>query len=153
MRDHDETPYIVIDREGGGGLGSFVLGALVGAGLALLFAPQSGEETQEEIKTRALKFKDAARDRVRDAQSNLEGRLNTARDHVQARLETVREAVDSGRQAAVEARNDLEEKLERSKAAYRAGIEAAREVGARDRDEGEEDVPDQAEEAGEDVEG
>ena len=79
MREHDETPYIVIEREGGGGLGSFVLGALVGAGLALLFAPQSGEETQEEIKTRALKFKDAARDRVREAQSNLEGRLNTLR--------------------------------------------------------------------------
>ncbi len=54
MRDHDETPYIVIEREGGGGLGSFILGALVGAGLALLFAPQSGEETQEEIKIQGL---------------------------------------------------------------------------------------------------
>jgi len=140
MRDHDETPYIVIEREGGGGLGSFVLGALVGAGLALLFAPQSGEATQEEIKTRALRFKDAARDRVRDAQSNLEGRLSTAREHVQARVESVREAVESGRQAAADARTDLEEKLERSKAAYRAGIEAAREVGNQGTEENAEEV-------------
>jgi len=130
MRDHDETPYIVIEREGGGGIGSFILGALVGAGLALLFAPKSGEETQEEIKTRAIKLKDVAQERVRDAQHNLEGRLATAREHLQARVETVRDAVDSGRQAAIDARGDLERKLERSKAAYRAGIEAAREVGA-----------------------
>ena len=130
MRDLDDNPYIVIERDGGGGLGSFVLGALVGAGLALLFAPQSGEETQEEIKARALKFKDVAKDRVRDAQTNIEGRLSTAREHVQSRVESVREAVDSGRKAATDARSDLEEKLERSKAAYRAGIEAAKEVGA-----------------------
>jgi gas vesicle protein len=128
MRDLDDTPYIVIERDGGGGLGSFVLGALVGAGLALLFAPQSGEDTQEEIKSRALKLKDVAKDRVRDAQTNIEGRLHTAREHVQTRVESVKEAVDSGRKAAVEARSDLEEKLERSKAAYRAGIEAAKEV-------------------------
>ena len=129
MRDHDETPYIVVERDGGGGLGSFILGALVGAGLALLFAPQSGEETQEEIKSRALKLKDTATERVREAQGNIEGRLTTAREQVQARVESVKEAVDSGRQAAVEARGELEKKLERSKAAYRAGIEAAREVG------------------------
>lgn len=129
MRDRDEMPYVVIEREAGGGLGSFILGALVGAGLALLFAPQSGEETQEEIKTRALKLRDVAKDRVRDAHHNLEDRLGTAREHVQARVESVKEAVDSGRKAAVEARTELEKKLERSKAAYRAGIEAAREVG------------------------
>jgi gas vesicle protein len=128
MRDQDDVPYIVIEREGGGGLGSFILGALVGAGLALLFAPQSGEETQEEIKARALKLKEATRDRVRDAQSSLEDRLATAREGVQARVESVRGAVDAGRKAAVEARGDLEKKLERSKAAYRAGIEAAREA-------------------------
>ncbi len=142
MRDQDETPYIVIEREGGGGIGSFVLGALVGAGLALLFAPQSGEETQGEIKSRALKLKDVAQERVREAQHNLEGRLSTAREHVQARVESVREAVDSGRKAATDARGELEKKLERSKAAYRAGIEAAREVG-----EGEElESPAEAEE-------
>ena len=109
-------------------MGSFILGALVGAGLALLFAPHSGEETQEEIKAHALKLKDAARDRVRDAQSSLEGRLATARGNVQARVESVRDAVDAGRKAAVDARGELEQKLQRSKAAYRAGIEAAREA-------------------------
>ena len=146
MRDHDDVPYVVIEREGGGGVGSFILGALVGAGLALLFAPQSGEETQEELKARALKLKGTAQDRFRETQHNLEERLGAARENVHARVESVKEAVESGRKAAVEARGDLEEKLERSKAAYRAGIEAARGAVALVEDDEDEAEPEEAEE-------
>ena len=135
MHDGDQ-PYIVIERDSGGGLGSFVLGALVGAGLALLFAPQSGEETQEEIKERALQLKSVAEDRLQDAQRTLEDRLDGARTGVQARVDSVKDAVEAGRQAALEARDELEDRLERSKTAYRAGIAAAREAGA-DEDEPE----------------
>lgn len=128
MRDHDDVPYIVIERESGGGLGSFVLGALVGAGLALLFAPQSGDETQEQIRTRARELRDEAETRVRTAQRRLEERLEEARQDVRGRIDTVKDAVDSGRQAAREARSDLEHRLEKSKAAYRAGVDAARQT-------------------------
>lgn len=138
MREREDAPHIIIERDGGGGLGSFILGALVGAGLALLFAPQSGEETQEEIRARALKLKDVAQDRVRDAQERLEHRLTDARENVRTRVDGMKEAVESGRQAAVEARDDLEKKLERSKAAYRAGIDAAREASAAEEDATEE---------------
>jgi len=136
MRDQDEGPYIVIERESGGGLGSFILGALVGAGLALLFAPQSGEETQEELKERARQLRSAAEGRVRDAQRTLEDRMDVAREGVRERVETVKDAVDAGRQAARDARADLERKLEQSKAAYRAGVDAAR--GAVTEDQGAE---------------
>jgi len=128
MRNNDDMPYIVIDRDSGG-LGSFLVGALVGAGLALLFAPQTGEETQEEIRERAKKLRSAAEDRIREAQQILEVRLESVREELHERVDQIKEAVDSGRQAAVEARGDLSEKLDRSKAAYRAGIEAAREAG------------------------
>jgi gas vesicle protein len=115
-------PYIVIERERDGGFGSFVLGALVGAGLALLLAPQSGEETQEEIKKQARRFRVQAEERVRGAQEEL------------------RDAVESGRQAAREARADLERRLEQSKTAYRAGVDAAR---AAPRAAGSSGVPEQ----------
>jgi len=123
-----DQPYIVVERDSGSSMGTFVLGALVGAGLALLFAPQSGEETQEEIRQRALRLKSAAEDRVKIAQENLEGRLDAARTGIEGRVESVKEAVEAGRKAATEARDELEDKLERSKAAYRAGIAAARET-------------------------
>ena len=47
--DEDERYYVIEER--GGGLGSFLLGAVVGAGIALLIAPQSGEETRRDIKS------------------------------------------------------------------------------------------------------
>jgi gas vesicle protein len=134
MSNHEDVPYIVVERDSGAGVGSFVLGALVGAGLALLFAPQSGEETQEEIRSQAKKLREAAGERLVDAQRGFEEGLDTVRDEVHSRVEMVKDAVDSGRDAARSARTDLEEKLERSKAAYRAGISAARDVVETDSD-------------------
>lgn len=128
MRNNDDVPYIVIDRDSGG-VGSFLVGALVGAGLALLFAPQTGEETQEEIRERAKKLRSVAEERIKEAQQVLELRLEGVREELHERVDQIKEAVDSGRQAAVEARGDLSDKLDRSKAAYRAGVEAAREAG------------------------
>ena len=124
----EEDGYIIIERERSSGFGSFVVGALVGAGLALLFAPQSGEETQEEIKARARKLRDAAEEKMRVAQESLEERLDEARHGVETRVESVKEAVESGRKAAREARDELGQRIERSKAAYRAGIDAARDA-------------------------
>jgi gas vesicle protein len=137
MRDQDDVPYIVIERESGGGIGSFLIGAMVGAGLALLFAPKSGEETQEELREQARKLRLAAEERVRTAQRQLEERLDDAREGVTSRYDDVRDAVRAGREAAVSARTDLEDKLERSKAAYRAGVTAARETVAAGAEESE----------------
>jgi gas vesicle protein len=127
MRDQDEGPYIVIERDSGGGIGSFILGALVGAGIALLFAPKSGAETQEDLKEHARKLRSAAEEKVREAQKQLETRLDGVREGVQTRFDGVKDAVSAGRSAAADARSDLEKKLQRSKAAYRAGVQAARE--------------------------
>ena len=130
MRGHNDVPHIVIERESGGGVGSFLLGAMVGAGLALLFAPKTGEETQEELKEHARKLRVVAEERVREAQRHLEDHFDVAREGVTARYDEVKEAVNAGREAAMEARGDLEDRLERSKSAYRAGVTAAREATA-----------------------
>lgn len=128
MRDQNDVPHIVIQRDSSGGLGSFILGAAVGAGLALLFAPKSGEETQEELKVRARRLRKVAEERVKLAQEGIEARLEQTREGVHAGMDSMRDAVDAGRKAAVDARGELERKLGRSKAAYRAGIDAARET-------------------------
>lgn len=126
---HDDVPCIVIEREGSG-VGSFLIGALLGAGVALLLAPRSGDETQAELRERARGLRGAAEDRVRAAQRDLEARLDRAREGVEARVGRVRDAVEAGREAAREARDELEDRLERSRAAYEAGVSAAREAAA-----------------------
>jgi len=128
MGSQDDLPYVIVERNSGGGFGSFCLGALVGAGLALLFAPQTGEETQEELKERAKKLRVAAEERVREAQLHFGDHIEAVRDGVQSQVGLVRDAVETGRQAAETARSDLGAKLERSKAAARAGISAAKDA-------------------------
>jgi len=137
MRNQEEAPYIVIESDKGGGVGAFVLGALVGAGIALLLAPKSGAETQEDIKRQARKLRTAAEERVREAQRQIEERLGEVREGVQTRMDGVKDAVTAGRSAATDARSDLEKRLQRSKAAYRAGVQAAREAIATEGDDDE----------------
>ncbi len=47
-------------------LGAFLVGGLLGAGLALLFAPQSGERTRKDISKFSKKVKEGAVERGED---------------------------------------------------------------------------------------
>jgi gas vesicle protein len=53
-----------MDRDGGQSILSFlvglVMGGLIGAAVALLYAPQSGEETREAIRTRSIELREQA---------------------------------------------------------------------------------------------
>ena len=136
MRHQDDEPYIVIEKHNGG-VGDFLLGALIGAGVALLFAPRSGRETRADISRRAR----AAQDRVRDvatgvtdqvvdtfetARSRIEEQIETAREAIVTKKEQVSRAMEAGREAAQQARTDLERRLAETKAAYNAGADVAR---------------------------
>src|SRR5690242_8819304 len=56
----DDEPYVVIEKQSGT-LNSFFVGLAIGAGLALLFAPQSGEQTRRGLQRRARRARRAAR--------------------------------------------------------------------------------------------
>ena len=47
-------------------LGGLVLGGLIGAGAALLFAPHSGEKTRAEIRNKTMELRDQTVDTVKD---------------------------------------------------------------------------------------
>lgn len=135
MGTENDQHTVIIEKDGRPEIGAFLLGALVGAGLALLFAPSSGAETQRRIREQARRLRVLTEDRVRNLREDLGSRLDSARS-----------AADQGRLAASDARSDLEDKLARSKAAYRAGLDAAREEYGRpqgdskDEDSGESDT-------------
>ncbi|HET6230035.1 MAG TPA: YtxH domain-containing protein [Longimicrobiaceae bacterium] len=136
MADYEDLPYVVIERRGGG-TGAFVWGALLGAGVALLLAPRSGEETQREIRETARRLRTAAGERVDEARDSVTAavdrtrgavneRIGTVRDAVETRAEQARQAIAAGRDAARQARTELEQRVEEAKGAYRAGLAAAR---------------------------
>lgn len=136
--EYDDEPYVIIEKNTGS-VGSFLIGLAVGAGVALLLAPQSGEETRREIASRARQARDRAKDFAGDVGDRVATRVNDARDAVTERVDRAKQAVDlkrrqveraveAGRAAAQQAREDLERRIAQTKAAYQAGTSAARET-------------------------
>jgi gas vesicle protein len=142
MADYDDDlPAFVIETRGGGaGAGTFLVGALVGAAVALLLAPRSGSETQAEIAGAARRLRDEVEGRVSGARERVGGRVNdtldTVRGGVETRVAQARAALDVGRGAARDAREELQRRVDEAKRTYRAGLGAVRGDGAGENGDG-----------------
>lgn len=88
MRGRDGEVYIV-EADGSSGFGWFVLGAAIGAGLALLFAPASGDETRRRIRREAGRL----RERAEDAIDELSYEYDRVREEVEETVDEVKEKV------------------------------------------------------------
>jgi gas vesicle protein len=85
---------------------SFMLGALSGAALAILFAPRSGRETREmlgdrlrETADRSRRLGEQALERGREAAEDASGYLERQREALEKRRDRLSAAVEAGRQA------------------------------------------------------
>jgi gas vesicle protein len=75
-------------------LAGLIIGGLTGAAVALLMAPQSGEETRTMIRDRSIELKDRAVEYGQDARSRAEKALEDARLRADEALEELRERAD-----------------------------------------------------------
>ena len=75
----------------------FLVGALVGVIAVMLFAPQSGEKTRDQLKEKALDLKEHAEEMIDQAK------------------EIAGEAIEEGKEAASRAKAELIEKVERTR--------------------------------------
>jgi gas vesicle protein len=122
----DDLPYIVVERrESGGSLLSFLWGALIGAGVALLYAPRSGRETRADIGLGARRLKRAAEDAARGVQDNIADAVDNVRSQVTGRVDHARNAFDVGRTAARESRADMERRVREARAGFETGVRSA----------------------------
>jgi gas vesicle protein len=128
----DSEPYVVIERHDSAGITPFLIGLAVGAGVALLFAPRSGAATRRQLRRRARQVQIAAEQTATEVADTVVGTFNDARRKVEERIDTARQAIDlkrhqvtramdAGRAAAREARDELEQRIAETKAAYGAG--------------------------------
>lgn len=76
--DEDDDRRVVYVERGGSSVKALLLGALIGAGLALLYAPQSGEETRRGLKRRLRKVRALAEEKVDELGERLSGRTAPA---------------------------------------------------------------------------
>ncbi len=117
---YDDEPRVIVARRSGAG--AFLIGLAVGAGLSLLFAPQSGAATRRELRRRAARARNRAGDLAREVKvkaqnkydevrEDLEGRMEDVRDTVTRRKREIVRAVDAGRSAAREARRSFQSRI------------------------------------------
>lgn len=84
----DEVEIYETDSASGivGFLGGLVLGALIGAGVALLVAPERGDVTRRRIRTRLRDAGDEAKEQLDDWRNDAERELRRHRRRLQRRL-------------------------------------------------------------------
>jgi gas vesicle protein len=81
------------------GLASFLLGLGVGVGIGMLFAPKSGKETRDIIKTKAGESGDYLKQRSSDIKQTASEWVDKGKDALGRQRENIADAMEAGRQA------------------------------------------------------
>lgn len=86
---------------------AFLLGGAIGAGLALLFAPASGDETRKKLKYGVDDAEDWAKDTYQDARDRVSESADKVRAFVSEQREDLTNAFEAGKDAYCKGRERL----------------------------------------------
>ncbi|HET6515173.1 MAG TPA: YtxH domain-containing protein [Thermodesulfovibrionales bacterium] len=78
---------------------SFLLGGMVGAGVALLLAPKSGKETREQIKELAEDVRGKTGEYVEQVKGKMTASLDKGKDFFEEKKSIITRAVEAGKEA------------------------------------------------------
>jgi gas vesicle protein len=78
---------------------SFVAGAAIGAGLALLYAPKSGPEMRETIADFAEDAVDKIKEYTKEAQEKIKSAIEDGKDTIVEKKSILASAIEAGREA------------------------------------------------------
>lgn len=134
------------DNEFGTFLTGFIIGGLVGAAVALITAPQSGEQTRTLIRDKSIELKDKASVTAEEARVKAEATLAEARTKAEATLADARAKADELTKQAKERADEMakrgQEVLEEQKGKIEKVIEPLKEgVKAKKKEEGGDEKP------------
>jgi len=92
-----------------------IAGGLVGAGLALLFAPQSGKKTRRDISRFASRVKDRTEDLVEEFGETVSDLVETIADRAGELLDQGKDLAHSAKKEVIKALDEGQARLEREK--------------------------------------
>lgn len=78
---------------------SFLLGGIVGAGLALLVAPQSGKETRQKIRDLADDVKERSTEYADKAKDKFSSVVDDSKGYYEEKKSLVKSAIEAGKEA------------------------------------------------------
>ncbi|MCK5095579.1 MAG: YtxH domain-containing protein [Spirochaetes bacterium] len=104
---------------------SFIAGSLIGAGVALLYAPQSGERTRQEMREKAERtiikaqkledgIKDTLAQLIEDIRSKVSQLVEEGKYLAEDKKQEILAAIEAGKQALEEERKKLESNKEKA---------------------------------------
>lgn len=122
MSRRDERDVILVEQEGGSFVMPLLFGLAIGAGLGLLFAPRSGEETRRLLQRRVGRIRDLAEDTLEEWQGRLSDELpaHPADSADEDEGTGAAPAAPQGRRSSA-AREELERRLAEVRARRRPG--------------------------------
>ena len=78
---------------------SFVAGAAIGAGLALLYAPKSGQEMRESVADLAEDAVDKIKEYTKQAQDKIKTAIEDGKETIAEKKSILTSAIEAGREA------------------------------------------------------
>jgi gas vesicle protein len=112
----DKRDVVYVDRGGDASVKWLLWGAVIGAGLALMYAPRSGEETRRSLQRRLWKLRAMTEEKVDELVQQF-GSRGSLLDEPEEDEEDV-EPIDEPRRGS--ARHELERRLAEARARRRA---------------------------------
>ncbi len=108
------------DSGGGEFVAGLVIGVFIGAAIALILAPQPGQETIAQIKDRGIELKERAADLSAEAMKRMEELQEKGRSALEQQRVRLQEAIQEGKDAANKRKEELMGRLEDRKRAGEA---------------------------------